>query len=190
MCLREGFEVVNCDADAIIVQDFTGRIASLEGDLIISQGLGHPHSAFEQWGGFTLCCGFAVYRPSESTIELMKQVQRFESPGKYDDQTALNSTLLRHKLLWDKSSTSYNLPGARGQVTCFNTERRAKISSGSLAGLDVVLLPHAEFRRLPNKHEIREPLVFHPLPKMKGAAGVMATLKENHLWTKRKRKRI
>jgi hypothetical protein len=187
MRLSQGYEVVNCDADAIILQDFTESLAEIQGDLVISEGLGHPRSAFEEWRGLTLCCGFAVYRPHETTIALMNLVQKFDGAGKYDDQTALNEVLVANSLEWDRPHKSYGLSGPNGQVKCFNTPVRGRVNQGLIAGLEVVMLEHADYRRLPNNYETRDPFVFHPLPKVKGAAGVIATLKQNRLWAKRRK---
>jgi hypothetical protein len=181
--LELSIEVVVCDADAIVVGDFTEDLNSIEGDLIISQGTGLPKVAFEAWGGFTLCCGFAVYRPEARTLSLMRKVSGYSEANHYDDQIALNSVLLDNKLVWGQPRTQYFIENGKRRIRCFSEELIGTVPEGDLKGLRVVMLPHSTYRRMPNSLELAEPKVFHPLPEVrKVARGVKQSLRDNGLW--------
>lgn len=177
-------EVVVCDADAVVLEDFTDHINAIAGDLLVSQGVGHPKVTFKAWDGFTLCCGFAVYRPTERTINLMRKVSAHSLGKSYDDQSALNSVLLESGLVWDRPPTQYVLEDSRHKICCFPERLIGTIAEGDLSGLRVVLLPHASYRRMPNSVELTGPKVFHPSPRV-GKRTVKRneqSLKDNGLW--------
>lgn len=177
-------EVVVCDADAVVLEDFTDDLSAVEGDLLISQGVGHPKVAFWAWDGFTLCCGFAVYRPTPRTISLMQKVSAHSMGISYTDQSALNSVLLENGLVWDRPPTQYFLEDSRRKIRCFPDCLIGTIAEGDLSGLRVVLLPHASYRRMPNSVELTGPKVFHPSPQVgKGRGrGNKQSLRDNGLW--------
>lgn len=180
--LELSFEVVVCDADALVLMDFTDELNSVEGDLLASQGVGHPKTVFKVWEGFTLCCGFAVYRPTDRTISLMRKVSSHSMGKGYDDQTALNTVLLDNGLVWGSYRTQYFLENGNRRIRCFSENLNGTVFEGDLSGLRVVLLTHANFRRMPNSIESTKPNVFHPLPKVGKGKGVKQSLKENELW--------
>lgn len=179
--LERAVEVVVCDADAIVLRDFTDDLDAVEGDLIVSQGF-FPKAAFEAWDGFTLCCGFAVYRPSPRALILMRQVLDYSGAGRYDDQIALNSVLLENNLVWAPPRNQYFIEDSKRVARCFPENLVGIIPRGDLVGLRVVLLPHAVYRRMTNSSEVIEPKVFHPLPRQGKAKGVEQSLRENGLW--------
>jgi predicted ATP-grasp superfamily ATP-dependent carboligase len=149
----------------------------------MSQGTGLPKSAFEAWGGFTLCCGFAVYRPEAKTLSFMRKVAGYSGAKQYDDQIALNSVLMDNKLVWEQPRTQYFIENGKRRIRCFPEELTGIIPEGDLTGLRVVLLPHSTYRRMPNSLELSEPKVFHPLPDVrKVARGIKQSLKDNGLW--------
>jgi len=175
-------EVVVCDADAVVLEDFTDDINAIAGDLLVSQGVGHPKVAFKAWDGFTLCCGFAVYRPTERTINLMRKVSAHSLGKSYNDQYALNSVLLENGLVWDPPSTQYILEDVKRKIRCFPESLAGTIADGDLSGLRVVLLPHTSYRRMPNYIELADPKVFHPYPVLGKGKGNNRSLKDNGLW--------
>ena len=177
-------EVVVCDADAVVLKDFTDDVNALEGDLLVSQGVGHPKVVFKAWDGFTLCCGFAVYRPTERTISLMREASAHSMGKSYDDQTALNSVLRKNGLVWDPPPTQYFIEDGKRKIRCFPESLTGKIVEGDLSGLRVVLLPHANYRRMPNSTELTGPKVFHPSPRARvwNGKGNRQSLKDNGLW--------
>jgi len=180
--LELSVEVVVCDADAVVLTDFTDELSAVEGDLLVSQGVGHPKEVFNAWHGFTLCCGFAVYRPTDRTISLMRKVSAHSMGERYDDQTALNTVLLENNLVWDSSRTQYFIEDGKRKIRCFSENLIGTVSEGELLGLRVILLPHASYRRMPNSNESSNPKVFHPLPKVGKGKGVKQSLQENGLW--------
>lgn len=180
--LHNSAEVVVIDADALVLSDFTNEIDQIEGDVVISQGVGHPQSSFYAWSGFTLCCGFAVYRATEKTKRFMTKVAAFSGATGYDDQLSVNQVFLDNNLVWEQTSAQYFIQDEKRRIRCFPEGLVGTIPEGDLSGLKVFLLPHASYRRMPNNLENINPKVFHPLPKVQGAKGVTQSLKENGLW--------
>ena len=180
--LELGFEVVICDADAVVLEDFTAEIEALRGNIVASQAVGHPKAVFQIWDGFALCCGFAVYRANETTIILMRKVLAYAGSQKFDDQTALNSVLLDNNLVWERPKTQYHLEGGNRRIRCFPESLAGTITEGDLSGLEVVLLPHSTYRRLPNSTESISPKVFHPIKSARKRKRNETSLKENGLW--------
>jgi hypothetical protein len=180
--LELGVELIICDADAVVLEDFTAEIDSIPGNVVASQGLGHPKAVFQSWDGFTLCCGFAIYRANETTIVLMKRVLDYEGSNEFDDQTALNSVLMNNNLIWEKPQANYFLEDEKRRIRCFPGILSGTVMEGDLSGLGVVLLPHSIYRRLPNSTESISPKVFHPIPGSRKRKENNIALKENGLW--------
>lgn len=178
--LELGQQVVLCDLDAIVEQDFVPTIENVTGDIVSSQGTSFPREAHKEWG-FVLCCGFMVFRPTESTRVFLKRALSF--PGdKFTDQKAINLVLLEAKVKWDLPNDSYQITEQGKTITCFESPVSGRANDGGVNELHVQMLPHSQFRRLPNSKELKTPTVFHPLPIVQGPKGIVRTLKANSLW--------
>jgi hypothetical protein len=112
----------------------------------------------------------------------MTMVRDFCLEAQVDDQTALNSVLVEQQLEWENLDLNqcYQLD-TKGTNFLANV-RQGQIRVGPLAGLEVTVLEHAKYRRIPNSREANPPIVFHPLPSRQGAEGVESSLRANGLW--------
>ena len=180
--LELGVEVVICDADAVVLEDFTAEIDALKGNVVASQGVSHRTAVFRIWDGFNLCCGFAVYRANEISIVLVRKMLAYADSQKFNDQTALHSVLLENNLVWEIPKSQYHLEDSKRRIRCFPESLTGTITEGDLSGLVVVLLPHSTYRRFANSTESISPKVFHPIPSARQRKRIGASLKENGLW--------
>jgi hypothetical protein len=180
--LRRGEEILICDADAIVLKDFWEELDGVEGAIVSSQGLGYPRVAGKAWGGFSLCCGFTLYRPHKLAIELLSSVCVSQLNSDHDDQTALNIALLNNDVAWDFPGNSYQLQGPRSMVKAFPQPLSGSIPSGQLAGLTVTVLEHSKYQRIEDENAQESPFVVHGFPQSSGPKGIENTLRSRGLW--------
>lgn len=176
--LASGFNVLHCDVDAVWLKNPLPLIESFDADIISSQGTTHPNSCHKAWG-HVLCYGFIQLRSNPRAIRLVQQsVAEAATCESFDDQRHLNEQLLACGMQWSARSV-YQVPCRGGHFTC---SPEPILGKNEELGLRVVLLPHAQIQRLPNKLEAAQDVfVRHPLSP-KNAEKKEAVLRKNGCW--------
>jgi hypothetical protein len=171
-----GYNVIHSDADAVWLKDPRPLLATLEGDIVSSQGTVYPPSCHEAWV-HVLCYGFIQFRATEATVQLLKTfANQAAGPEPFDDQSTLNERLLDEEISWDVEAP-YQVPFRGREFTC-----SAQPIVGETGALRVVVLPHSQVQRFPNSVESDDGFyVRHPLSP-KTAEGTEAVLRGINCW--------
>ena len=154
--LDVGLNVLHSDVDAFWLKNPMPYLKSIQSDLISSQGTVFPHDCWKEWG-FVLCCGFQYFRPSVATLAFFEELIPLVEEVK-DDQTALNSLLLKHQTTWKTPNARYQLSINKKVFNCFYDP----IYGHSAKNLKICLLPHSSYQRLLEKN-VRNTYVLHLL---------------------------
>jgi hypothetical protein len=167
-----GIDFIHSDADAIWLRSPIAEILNLGTDLVFSTGTIWPHNVAEEWG-FVLCCGlFGVRAGPSTTAFFAKVLERIRSER--DDQIAVNRELLSKGIVWRYGGVG---EARVCQDRSFRVFRDPVI--GHCEGLDVAVLPHRRYPRLPEISE--DTVVAHPLSPQT-ASGTIRELRRLGLW--------
>jgi hypothetical protein len=146
-----GIPFVHSDSDAVWVADpfAVGGSADQPEDLVFSQGTFWPPQTFEDWG-FVLCCGWFSVKPSLASRAFFRDlVDHVATTG--DDQVSVNRLLQQRNIRWDARPADYTIVANNQAIRCWHDPYHGRSADGSLG---VVLLPHAEYQRLPIATEV------------------------------------
>lgn len=105
--LKSGSNILLCDVDAVWLRNpmITLLNAANDSDIVASKGW-YPIELHRSWGS-TLCLGFAYFKSSFFTIELLEEVSRLMKserldPNRIDDQYSINKVLHSWGITWNK----------------------------------------------------------------------------------------
>ena len=144
--LEAGYNLVHSDADALWRKDpFDDFIAGLGSDLIFSPGTYWPADVYREWG-FVLCCGFFYAASNTRTRAFFAELTKAVRIDR-DDQVSLNRLLLQRGLTWPEQE-SYELVVQERSIRFFREP-----ALGKAGELEVCVLPHAQFQRLPEARD-------------------------------------
>ena len=140
--LEAGYNLVHSDADALWLKNPLDDFIYDKGhDLIFSPGTYWPPEVHSEWG-FVLCCGFFYAQCNAQTLAFFTELAQAVRIDR-DDQICVNRLLLERGLSWE-SQDSYELV-IRGKSVKYFTGP----AEGNAGELNVCVLPHAQFQRLP-----------------------------------------
>lgn len=181
--LSLGVDVVHSDADAVWRRSPVSFLRqNVSSDIVASQGTIWPPNALSNWG-HVLCFGFVCFRSTEPTLWLLGQLAKAASRSKgFDDQRTLNNLLVKQGVEWERNCDTYELKKNGKAFRCYTKtiEGRANIPDG--AELNVALLPHRLFQRLPNRVESGCPIVAHPVARRPEGSNSEAELRKVNCW--------
>lgn len=139
--MRQGYDVIHSDADAIWLKDPRAFLEAQKADMLFSQGTFWPKDVHAAWG-FVLCCGFFMIRSNRRTLAFFEALAQRVALDK-DDQISCNRLLWEKKIVWDEAESSYSLRFHGCECVCSKTPRW-----GRCGDMTLVLLPHASFQRI------------------------------------------
>jgi len=157
--VQSGFETLVVDADALFRADPIPYLDKFkDADVVASTGTISPPRALKHQG-FVLCNGFILYRNTPAALTLLDRLAtKAQHINKFDDQAALNMTLINSSIEWNtKGLFWYRIPG-RKPFTCYTEPVVGKAAEDNLT---VVMLPHRLFQRVKNSIEMSKPYVTH-----------------------------
>jgi hypothetical protein len=169
--VADGYTVVHSDVDAIWNRNPLDRVSGVKADIIFSQGTIWPHDVHEKTGAI-LCCGFFMIRSGPGAEQFMDawcSAMRSDD----DDQRAVNRLLAEMGMRWGEAD--YTITFADREFRCFRDTQYFSADSG----LEVALLPHREFQRIPEKYEAT---VAHYFSEKSGAESE-SVLRDHNLWS-------
>ena len=170
--LKEGYDIIHSDADAIWLQDPLPYLDSLPHDMIFSQGTVWPPDVHEAWN-FVLCCGFFMIRSNKDTLKfihtLLQQVKKDK-----DDQRSCNRLLLDMQTTWEEPLEPYLLNFKGKQFTC-----SAFLRTGKCANMTLALLPHKKFQRI---YEETDAIYIRHLISEKNSDHIVDVLQNSGCW--------
>lgn len=149
------FSVLQSDVDAVWLKNPLDYLANIPTDLIFSQGTVWPPDVHENWG-FTVCCGFAMYRPTCLRSQFWNTVRSEFRNDPTSDQRAVNLAVAKEKVSWDFKSQ---------EILDLHDNRTLWISDETIVGssetISVGVLPHRLFQRIV-MNGVSERYVVHP----------------------------
>ena len=170
--MKQGYDVIHSDADAIWLKDPLPYLNALPQDMIFSQGTIWPPDVQEKWG-FVLCCGFFMLRSNKKTLHFMQDLLKRVKEDK-DDQVSCNRLLLEMNTIWDEPIHSYTIDFRDKQFVCTPTVR-----NGACGKLTLGLLPHNKFQRI---FEEADDVYVKHLISEKNSEDILDVLKNHGCW--------
>jgi Nucleotide-diphospho-sugar transferase len=175
-----GFNVTQSDVDAVWLRDPRPLMKSLDADIISSQGSVYPNSCLNVWG-HVLCCGFIEFRSTGAAKNLLDELAELAGEEPFDDQKSLNELLMAKGMVWSKSNT-YQINFKDQTFVCSREPISGESCLDPGLGIRVIILPHAQVRRIPNdKESWHEVYVCHPYCPS-AQRDTATVLNENNCW--------
>lgn len=178
-----GYNAIHTDVDAVWVKNPIPILDEIDADVIGSQGTIWPPTALEAWG-HVMCFGFVFFRSSPASLRVINQMTDIANASEtFDDQKALNETLIGAGVNWQTPETpGYPLEIYEKTFVCHKAPLLGEGAFDQETPIRVALLPHSQFRRMPNDIEPREDLVVgHPYAP-KTAGDTERVLRQENCW--------
>ncbi len=181
--VKLGFNVTHSDSDAVWLKDPLPILNDISADVVASQGTVWPRTALAAWE-HVLCFGFICFRSSQATQKLLDRMvdKALEVGDLFDDQKVLNELLVDARMEWEFPKDGYSLKLKESAFVC---HKETILGVGELeegTPIQVGLLPHRQFQRLPNTVERSEDrVVAHPYAD-KNAGDTEKVLRRENCW--------